>query len=125
MLDSVTRAFAQLCICLGLRVNLQKPSLNLTDSLGSGVEFLIGVYPSYNGSKYVTVTVDTAQLAESQSVTLLRLESFVGTLFALEKLIQCSLAHLRSIQSLFLLEFRTGRTFRCVTLTDAERADIL
>ena len=126
VLASVTRAFVQLCIRLGLGVNLEKSSLvPSTQLVHLGVEWNFesaSVRPP--SAKAVTVATEATQLAASHSVTLPRLESFLGKLVALEKLVQYGRTHLRGIQALLLLELRVGRTFRWVTLTDAAKADL-
>ena len=75
-------------------------------------------------AKSVTMATEATHLAASHSVTLPRLESFLGKLVALKKLVQYGRTHLRGIQALLLLELRVGRTFRWVTLTDDAKADM-
>ena len=84
-LESVTRAFVQLRIRLGLSVNLEKSSLvPSTQLIHLCVEWNFdsaSVRPP--PAKSVTVATEATHLAASHSVTLPRLESFLGKLVAL------------------------------------------
>ena len=125
-LGAVTRAFVNLCISLGLGVNLEKSSLLPCRRLVHlGVEWdfqTASVRPPLDKSG--PVAVEAEYVASTPSVPLPRLESLLGKLVALEKLVSFGRLHLRAFQSFLLHELRDGRRFRWLSLTDDARTDL-
>ena len=123
----ITHLFIQLCLQLGLTVNLDKSHLTPTQHLCHlGVQWdfhLALVRPP--DDKLLDVRRITAQLLHTSEAPIPLLESLMGKLVAMEKLVPYGRLHYRAFQW-FLLRMlrRHGRSFVKVLLDDSTRVDL-
>ena len=123
---TVTRWFVRLCVDLGLGVNLEKSCLGATRRLiHLGVEWDFEHAHARNPiPRSDEVRALAVRVASAPLTPLPTLESLLGKLVSLEKLVPYGRLHFRRFQQAVLLELRLGRFFRLVCLPHDARADL-
>ena len=123
---TVTRWFVRLCVSLGLGVNLEKSCLSSSRRLiHLGVEWDFEKALARNPvPRTEEVRSLATRVAHASLAPLPTLESLLGKLVSLEKLVAYGRLHFRSFQRDVLAETRLGRCFRMVSLSASARADL-
>ena len=123
---SVTRWFVRLCVALGLGVNLGKSCLTSSRQLiHLGVEWDFLAARARNPvSRTDQVRALATLVASAPCSPLPSLESLLGKLVSLEKLVPYGRLHFRHFQRDVLVELRLGRFFRQINLSAEARADL-
>ena len=122
----VTRAFVRLCIKLGLIVNLKKSQLQPTRQLvhlGTLWDFK-KAQVRVPDDKVEAITTLASKVYQSRRSSLPLLETLMGKLVSVEKLVPWGRFNLRGFQSQLITELRSGRSFRWVALTATARRDL-
>ena len=124
--STVTRWFVQLCVTLGLGVNLEKSCLFSSRRLiHLGVEWDFEFALARNPlPRSDAVRSLATRVADAPFTPLSTLESLLGKLVSLETLVPYGRLHFRHFQLCVLSEIRLGRFFRHVCLPDVARANL-
>ena len=119
ILADTTRQFVRLCIKLGLIVNLKKSVLRASRQLvhlGTLWDFETAqVRPTDEKIDNITKMAHVA--AQATRMPLPTMESLMGKMVSVERLIPMGRLNYRDFQSILLTELKKGRSFRWVKLT--------
>ena len=124
--DWVTRAFVRLCIKLGLLVNLKKSQLQPTQQLvhlGTLWDFADARVRTPD-DKVEAISTLAQKVVQSRRSSLSLLESLMGKLVSVEKLVPWGRLNFRAFQAQMIAELRQGRSFRWVSLCEDARKDL-
>ena len=122
----VTRAFVRLCIKLGLLVNLEKSALSPSQRLVHlGVDWDFRLAQVKTPQDKIDVIAETAgRIASANRSPLPLLESLMGRLISVERVVHFGRLHYRPFQAELIMFLRDGRSFRWVKLTHAAKCSL-